>query len=73
MTARLFAAARHVGTWARRRWLLDARLPLAHLSEPGFVAIDLETTGLDPRRDAIVASRLFRSCTGAQALDSSRW
>ena len=56
MTSRLLAAAQQVGTWARRRWLLDARLPLAHLFEPGFVAIDLETTGLDPRRDAIVAA-----------------
>src|SRR5688572_25213624 len=56
MTSRLFAAGRHLGAWARRLWFLDARLPLAHLYEPGFVAIDLETTGLDPRRDAIVAA-----------------
>jgi DNA polymerase III epsilon subunit family exonuclease len=26
------------------------------LLEPGFVAVDLETTGLDPRRDAVVAA-----------------
>jgi DNA polymerase III epsilon subunit-like protein len=45
-----------VRRWARRGLLLDARLPLAHLLDPGFVAIDLETTGLDPRRDAIVAA-----------------
>lgn len=41
--------------WIRRRLLLGAPLPLDHLLDPGFVAIDLETTGLDPRRDAIVA------------------
>lgn len=56
MMSRLVVAARHVRIWARGRLLLDARLPLAHLFDPGFVAIDLETTGLDPRRDAIVAA-----------------
>jgi DNA polymerase III epsilon subunit-like protein len=29
--------------------------PLAILLDPGFVAIDVETTGLNPRRDAVVA------------------
>ena len=56
MTPRLVAAAVRVRYWARRALLLDARVPLSHLFDPGFVAIDLETTGLDPRRDAIVAA-----------------
>lgn len=56
MISRLAAATGHVRSWARRRWLLDARVPLDHLLDPGFVAIDLETTGLDPRRDVIVAA-----------------
>jgi DNA polymerase III epsilon subunit-like protein len=30
-------------------------LSLDSLHDPGFVAIDVETTGLDPRRDALVA------------------
>jgi DNA polymerase III epsilon subunit family exonuclease len=55
MTSRLAAAALRLRSWTRRRLLLDARRPLAHLLAPGFVAIDLETTGLDPRHDAIVA------------------
>lgn len=39
--------------WLYRRWSpTTPRLDLAGLE---FVAIDLETTGLDPRRDAIVA------------------
>jgi DNA polymerase III epsilon subunit-like protein len=55
MRARLTVATIELRQWVRRRLLLDARLPLDHLLDPGFVAIDLETTGLDPRRDAIVA------------------
>jgi DNA polymerase III epsilon subunit-like protein len=55
MIRRLAAAAMRVGNWGRRGRLVGARLPLARLFDPGFVAIDLETTGLDPRRDAIVS------------------
>jgi DNA polymerase III epsilon subunit family exonuclease len=39
--------------WRRRRSALDDRSVESLLTE-GFVAIDLETTGLDPRRDDIV-------------------
>jgi DNA polymerase-3 subunit epsilon/CBS domain-containing protein len=37
------------------RRLVPGGGPLASLTDAGFVAIDLETTGLDPRRDAIVS------------------
>jgi DNA polymerase-3 subunit epsilon len=40
----------------RQRLLVRTSPPLDALLDPGFVAIDLETTGLDPRRDAIVAA-----------------
>ena len=33
-----------------------AHVPLDALLDPGFMAIDVETTGLDPRRDALVAA-----------------
>ena len=39
--------------WRRQRSALDDRTVASLLTE-GFVAIDLETTGLDPRRDDIV-------------------
>jgi DNA polymerase III epsilon subunit family exonuclease len=39
--------------WRRRRSALDDRSVESLLTQ-GFVAIDLETTGLDPRRDDIV-------------------
>jgi DNA polymerase III epsilon subunit family exonuclease len=39
--------------WRRRRSALDHRSVESLLNE-GFVALDLETTGLDPRRDDIV-------------------
>ena len=43
--------------WSRLgRWLTAHHgLPLVALRDVGFLAIDLETTGLDTRRDAIVA------------------
>lgn len=42
-----------LSAWWRRR-AADAGRSLESLRVEGFVAIDLETTGLDPRRDAIV-------------------
>lgn len=39
--------------WRRRPASVFAA-PLDTLLDPGFVALDLETTGLDPRRDVIV-------------------
>ena len=45
-----------ITAWVRRRVSASARdLPIDALLDPGFVAIDLETTGLDPRRDDVVA------------------
>lgn len=43
--------------WARlARWLSAHHgAPVATLVADGFLALDLETTGLDPRRDAIVS------------------
>ena len=38
-----------------RRLAVGDATPIDALLEPGFVAIDLETTGLDSRRDAVVA------------------
>jgi DNA polymerase III epsilon subunit-like protein len=40
--------------WLRGR-LAGAALPLDALLDEGFIALDLETTGLDPRRDAVVS------------------
>jgi DNA polymerase-3 subunit epsilon/CBS domain-containing protein len=51
---RAAAAARRLAAWVRRLGTRDAT-PIDALLQPGFVAIDLETTGLDARRDAIVA------------------
>lgn len=39
----------------RYRHTAGTAVPLAALDDPGFVAIDVETTGLDPRLDALVA------------------
>jgi DNA polymerase III epsilon subunit-like protein len=39
----------------RRRPASGAETSIEALLDPGFVAIDLETTGLDPRRDDVVA------------------
>jgi DNA polymerase III epsilon subunit-like protein len=43
-----------LSTWWQRRRALRVGRSLESLLTEGFVAIDLETTGLDPRRDAIV-------------------
>ena len=43
-----------LSTWWRRRRDARAGRSLESILTEGFVAIDLETTGLDPRRDAIV-------------------
>jgi DNA polymerase III epsilon subunit-like protein len=48
-------AARLVA-WARRRLSTPAHaVSIDALLDPGFVAIDLETTGLDPRTDDVVS------------------
>ena len=50
------AAAIRLAAWVRRRLAAPRDpTPIDALLQPGFVAIDLETTGLDARRDAIVA------------------
>jgi DNA polymerase-3 subunit epsilon len=54
---------RHAGGLVTRitawisRWRSPARddVPIEALLDPGFVAIDLETTGLDPRHDDVVS------------------
>ena len=38
-----------------RRFPREAGVPIETLLTPGFVAIDVETTGLNPRKDALVA------------------
>ncbi len=55
MRARRPSATTRLLAWVRGRLLVDARLPLDSLLDPGFVSIDVETTGLDRRRDAIVS------------------
>jgi DNA polymerase-3 subunit epsilon/CBS domain-containing protein len=57
--------------WPRRG--TDDRTPLDALFEPGFVAIDLETTGLDARRDVVVSVAAIpfergRACEGFVSL-----
>jgi DNA polymerase III epsilon subunit-like protein len=48
--------AARLAAWVwRRRPARGAETPIEALLDPGFVAIDLETTGLDPRRDDVVA------------------
>src|SRR6185369_8739740 len=50
------SVAMRVAAWMRRRWSTPGDdIPIEALLDPGFVAIDLETTGLDPRRDAVVS------------------
>jgi DNA polymerase III epsilon subunit-like protein len=45
-----------LAAWVRRRWSSPGHdVPIEALLDPGFVAIDLETTGLDPRRDDVVS------------------
>jgi DNA polymerase-3 subunit epsilon len=43
------------GAWFRRRRTAGEGRDLAALVAEGFIAIDVETTGLDPRRDRVVA------------------
>jgi DNA polymerase III epsilon subunit-like protein len=54
-----------VSIWMRRQLGVRAgRLPLDALLDPGFVAIDLETTGLDPRRAEVVSVAAIPFVTG---------
>jgi DNA polymerase-3 subunit epsilon len=50
---------RRVAGWVRQRLFVRTSPPLDALLDPGFVALDLETTGLDPRRDAVVAAAVI--------------
>ena len=46
-----------LAAWVRQRLSPRGRdVSIETLLDPGFVAIDLETTGLDPRRDEVVAA-----------------
>ena len=62
------ALASAAGAW----WLYRRRSGMAHvgLADLEFVAIDLETTGLDPRHDAIVALAAIPFTGGAPRLDA---
>lgn len=51
-----------LASWWRRRHRPDA--PLETVRQRGFVAIDLETTGLDPRRDRIVSAAALTFVAG---------
>lgn len=51
-------------TWSR---VHDARLTLDELVGGGFVAIDLETTGLDPRHDVMVSVAAVPFIGGARS------
>jgi DNA polymerase-3 subunit epsilon/CBS domain-containing protein len=64
MIGRAFLA----GVW--RRVVIADTTPLDALLDPGFVAIDLETTGLNARRDAVVslAAITFEAGRAAGAL-----
>lgn len=53
---RAAAIVTRMAAWVRRRPVVaQADVPIETLVDGGFVAIDLETTGLDPRRDDVVA------------------
>jgi DNA polymerase-3 subunit epsilon len=43
------------GSWPFRRRAIGEAAAIHSLHDEGFITIDLETTGLDPRRDGIVA------------------
>jgi DNA polymerase III epsilon subunit-like protein len=50
-------AVRRLAAWVRQRLSHPGHdVSIETLLDPGFVAIDLETTGLDPRRDDVVAA-----------------
>jgi DNA polymerase-3 subunit epsilon len=55
--SRPLLAVAWVAAWVRQRLSWPGHdVPISTLLDPGFVALDLETTGLDPRRDDVVAA-----------------
>jgi DNA polymerase III epsilon subunit-like protein len=72
LTALLLLASAALPAWAAARWVRRRRpAPGVPLRRLDFVAIDIETTGLDPRRDQPVALAAVPFAAGRPRLDAA--